>query len=65
MFHPHVDTFLDVTVADLLVENDADGTCCYVVDDAGLAVVYLVWLFDDFSAYFRLSSVEYGFHWRD
>ena len=40
-----VDAFLDVAVADLLVEDDADGGLCNVVYDASLAVVYFEGLF--------------------
>jgi len=42
VFDAEVDTLLDVTVADLLVEDDADSGLGNVVDDAGFAVVDLV-----------------------
>jgi len=39
----HVDALLEVLVSDGLVEDDADGGLCYVVDYAGFAVVVFVW----------------------
>lgn len=43
MFYSDVDALFHVSVADLLLENDADGGLGDVVDDACLAVVDLVW----------------------
>lgn len=44
MFDANVDALFHITVADLLVENDADGRFCHVVDNTGLAVVDFVGL---------------------
>ena len=38
-----VDTLLEVTVSDWLVDDYAEGGLCDVVDNAGLSVVPLVW----------------------
>ena len=42
MLDAHVHALLDVPVAHLFVEDDADGGLGDVVDDAGLAVVDFV-----------------------
>ena len=43
MLYSNVDTLLEVSVADFLVDDDTDGGFCYVVDDACLAVVDFEW----------------------
>lgn len=43
MLYPDVDSLLHVAVANPFVEDDADGGFGDVVDDAGFAVVDLVW----------------------
>lgn len=43
MLDSEVDALLDVPVLDFLVNNDADCALRDVVDNAGLAVVDLVW----------------------
>lgn len=42
VFDPDVNALLDVAIADLLVEDDADSGFSNVVDDSSLAVVDLV-----------------------
>jgi len=42
VLNANVDTLLKISVADRLVENNANGGLCNVVDDAGLSVVELV-----------------------
>ena len=43
MLDSEVDSFLDVTVLNLLIDDDTDGALRDVVDNTGLAVVDLVW----------------------
>ena len=43
MLDAHVDSLLDVPVADLLVDDDAHGAFADVIDNARLAVVHFVW----------------------
>ena len=43
MLDSEVDSFLDVTVLNLLIDDDTDGALRDVVDDTGFAVVDLVW----------------------
>ena len=42
MFDPHVDSFLHISVADTLVDDDAHCGLCDIVDDAGFPMVDLV-----------------------
>jgi hypothetical protein len=52
-----VDPLFDITVLHLLVDDDADGALCDVVDDTRLSVVDLVWHTVDgqFRSQLRLS----------
>lgn len=43
VLNAEVDTLLDITVLDLLVDNDTDGALGDIVDDTSLSVVDLVW----------------------
>lgn len=59
MFDSDVDSLLEITVADFLVDDNADGGFCDVVDDSGFPVVDFEWhTLLDGTVYFDVDDVS-------